>query len=891
TGPMNLPKLGAWIGVDLGTPQEERAKIQGVDLDTSTVVLDRALQEAHAAGAYAGLLGGSEVADLASAASAGATSIVVSNPTVFVDATGAAKVGSLVGIDLATPDHEEAKVVSVDLATKTVTLDRPLARAHAAGARAGYEFVHYRWYPDVELGMVYWHDHVAGIRSWTHGLFGGLVVEPELSTWTNPTTGVGLRDGTAATASVPYSDPHTVDIRVPGEPDYREFVAAIQDRNAFRPGGQNANVDPYTSFNLRNAPWDLRRPTNADPAYFFSSVVHGDPSSDLVRAYEGDRTVVRLLYAGQSTSRAVDTFSVSGHRFALERHQAVPHTIAALSLGISSQFNLELECGAGSGYQALAGDPASCTGWHEGDYLYKLNAQDSVNSGAWGIFRVYDKRNTSLLPLPDKALPPGPADSGFPNNVQVRSDYALGVGPLPDPMNVLGTTPLPPSSSGDVGPPGAPVRHYDVAALALPVAYNADGLVKANGAFFAPLEDVPGLVRGALQPEPLVVRANAGEVLEVTLTNLMGLTPVQLASFDVVGFAGKLPTPGVVLAALPADRGSTAAWERVSLAPSLLTVDPLGSGGITVGYDPDMAVAPGTSHTFRWYADRPLGAAYLADLTQLVDNFHAISEAVLPPNSLFSHFQGTGNSAIDEQNAAAHLDRGLYGMAIIEPAGSSYEDPVTGDPLAAGASAVIRNPAGDFREFALLFESQDAQFESSTMPYDPNLVGFTGANYRSEPWGSRLGFMGLHDCNFNTDDCKFATLAGVRNPLIHLAEASAPFGDPATPVFEAFADEPIVFRVAGASGSQLHSFTLEGHAWHLVQGQGTSNVVDTATTGPGEVANAFTVAGGGLKTAADAAGDYLWLDHRGAFEEGGIWGLLRVHDPDDPLDVTLITPL
>ena len=31
---------------------------------------------------------------------------------------------------------------------------------------------------DAEVGTVYWHDHVDGINSWRHGLFGALVVEP-----------------------------------------------------------------------------------------------------------------------------------------------------------------------------------------------------------------------------------------------------------------------------------------------------------------------------------------------------------------------------------------------------------------------------------------------------------------------------------------------------------------------------------------------------------------------------------------------------------------------------------------------------------------------------------------------------------------------------------------
>jgi FtsP/CotA-like multicopper oxidase with cupredoxin domain len=832
---------------------------------------------------------GSEMTTLATAASASATSIVVANVTPFLDATGAPKLGSLLGLGITTPSHEEAKVLGVDVATKTVTLDRALGAAHAAGELVGYEFVHYRWYPDVELGMVYWHDHVDGINSWAHGLFGGLVVEPAGATWTSPRTGAHLKDGTAATAGNPYADPHLVDVHVAGEPDYREFVAALQDRICELTlqgscGGQGALLNQRASFNLRNAPWDLRKGTNADANYFFSSVVHGDPASDTWRAYAGDPVVVRLLYAGQSTTRGVDTFSISGHRFALERHQPKALTLGSLSFGISSQFNLELECGAGSGYEAVAGNPGSCTGQHAGDFLYRVNNPDTLLGGAWGVFRVHDKLNTSLLPLPDRASPTGPVDTGWPATAQARSDVLLGVAQVPDPAGILGTVPALPTQAGNVGPPGAPVRHYDLAAISLPIAYGPL-TVKANAALYVPLGDVPSLARGALQPQPLVLRANEGEVVEVSLTNLLGVPPARLMSLGDPAQLLGLQVPG-----LPAEKTSAVQLDRVSLAPSLLSVDPLGSGGVTVGYDPDMAVAPGETRTFRWYADKPLGAAWLGDMAQFSPQDKLPPETLIVPHPLTPEVGPTLHTPIDAANNRPHLERGLFGMLVIEPAGSSYEDPLTHEPLLAGPAAVIRSPAGDFREFAVLFESQDDQFASSTMPYDPSVQGMSGANYRTASWATRLGFVGSTECAFNTDDCTSIGMRDVRSPLIHLAESSR-LGDPLTGVFEAFAGESVVFRALTANGAQLHVFNLEGHAWRLVHGQAGSNLVDAVTIGPGDAANAWVVAGGEGKSAADARGDYLWLDHRSPFEEAGIWGLLRVHDPADPLDLTAIEPL
>ena len=55
-----------------------------------------------------------------------------------------------------------------------VTLSKALANAHPAGEWAGTEFVQYRWYPDVELDNIFFHDHVNGIHGWSHGMVGQL---------------------------------------------------------------------------------------------------------------------------------------------------------------------------------------------------------------------------------------------------------------------------------------------------------------------------------------------------------------------------------------------------------------------------------------------------------------------------------------------------------------------------------------------------------------------------------------------------------------------------------------------------------------------------------------------------------------------------------------------
>jgi hypothetical protein len=63
--------------------------------------------------------------------------------------------GASIGVGLGTEDIEIAQVTEVDPARGTVTLDRPLTAAHAAGQYAGTEFARYRWYPDLVLDGIF----------------------------------------------------------------------------------------------------------------------------------------------------------------------------------------------------------------------------------------------------------------------------------------------------------------------------------------------------------------------------------------------------------------------------------------------------------------------------------------------------------------------------------------------------------------------------------------------------------------------------------------------------------------------------------------------------------------------------------------------------------------
>jgi hypothetical protein len=389
--------------------------------------------------------------------------------------------------------------------------------------------------------------------------------------------------------------------------------------------------------------------------------------------------------------------------------------------------------------------------------------------GAWGVFRVHDAPQDGLWPLPGAA-----------------------------------------ATQGEAVPHGH-VRHYDVVALQTNVTYNERFGVRKETQLFALRDDADAILAGAKRPEPLVLRALPGEVVEVALENRLA-EPVSL---------------------------------HASLLPALQG-DPVGRNG-------DTTVAPGASRTYRWLADRAVGAVHLSSLGS------------------------------DAPNATL---RGLYGALVVEPDGARF-DPATGP-----ASVVKAKHGPPIREEVLLYASDDGEFESGVMPYTVDVDGVTSVNYRTEPLNARaggqvtlpsgetIGGLGVHPCQFEPTTCippymTFRPPAEARNPDDPLVLSSLVHGDPETPVIDVERGHPLVLRVVGGAGDQLQVHTVSGHAWNVDPGVATSNLVSAQLIGPGEVANVWIPHAG-----PGGAGDYLWGSHRDPFMEGGAWGILRVHGDD-----------
>ena len=444
-----------------------------------------------------------------------------------------------------------------DIKGEVVTFFKPLKNSHPAGDIASPEFVRYRWWVDVDLGTVFWHDHAFGATTWPHGGFGVTIVEPFGSTYHDPKNGKLVYSGPIADihsnepigagvsgsfrelmVSIHDTVPHTVNTIEAGNPPGQPIEVALEAGktisfqmpekilaapNKYINGGTHTTG---SGFNFRAAPFAQRLSNNPDTSKLFSSAIHGDPGTPLLRAYTGDTMVFRLLHQLMNESHV---WTISGHTFLTERYAADANRKNSIHVGIAERYDLVTKAG---GFQGMPGD-----------YIHFNGRTSHFAEGGWGIIRVLDKETADLKPLP-------------------RGTNPLGI----------------PATPSSVCPADAPVKNFNVVSLDRPLKLNpkAPDVIEVDferkiemtvpeGKIFA-LEEEATTVAGNVMPNPLTLRANLGDCIKVHLKNKM---KASRASFFAPGLA----------------------------------FDPRDSQGLNVGNNTgDQTIAPGESRTYTYYA-------------------------------------------------------------------------------------------------------------------------------------------------------------------------------------------------------------------------------------------------------------------------------------------------
>jgi manganese oxidase len=760
---------------------------------------------------------------LAAAARAGATQISVASTTGL-------RPGISVEVGQGLPDTEVVTKITA-ISGNTLTLNAPLANAHASGERTGVEFVQYRWYSDVDDGTVFFHDHVDALSSWGHGLFGAHIIEPTGATFHDPVTGALIRSG-------PSADVYTTGSVGFGEKgDFREFV--LWQHTGIRSSGSPQGCE-MASFNLRAAPLINRDPNAAntpipadedvsvpdgvgnysmgleahtEPAgadevdctsvgtandpYVFSSVAHGDPPTPLLKAYVGDPVVIRQV----GLDEQVGDLRITGHRFAEERFDPNGTLTDAGTAGISEKMDYVIDGGAG-GHRHLPGD-----------YLYYSGRSLELDSGAWGIFRVMNTLHSSgpnaLEALPDRTAPASTAPSG---TTAFPSLTTTGKAP-----------PAAPNGPGTGAcPNNAPVRSYDVS-IFNGITFNqgmpGESDAAAGGSWammYALTRDEAAIKAGTKPAVPLVIRADAGECLRVTLHNDL---PVDHFTW----------TWG---------SGSTRAGFNIGN----VIYDPLQSYGAAIGFDPDTTVAPGSTRLYSYYVDKELG-------TNLILNM--------------------GNES--------SWRAGAYGALIAEPTGSTWTDPATGatmDGMSGIAADIHRSNGTSFREFTTLFGDREPKLGHDIMDYyldsDHSYTDYNQQSLTNEEGG---------------DLTSINLWQAMSDAAVGAGNGSATPQDPATPTFTAMAGDPVIWRFADAVGDNQVAFQISGASFPLDHGMTGSQVIEARAVLPGETFDAYLVGGAGGATRA--TGDYEYNIGRDPIIKSGAWGLFRVV----PTTSTAVKPL
>ncbi|MCC3770854.1 multicopper oxidase domain-containing protein, partial [Streptomyces sp. UNOC14_S4] len=309
---------------------------------------------------------------------------------------------------------------------------------------------------------------VRGEGAQSHGLIGALVVESENATWTDPETGGELASGLYADVHLPErsfrefvifmmeypSNDNPADVSAlmpmggmhdmaamtgtghsegagPAAPHGRHArhagngtAAYDDDADADRPDTMADLTPPNLAMlpvNLRIEPMEWRmyqyqqmlergeldpvRDAQTGEEMHHSSWMFGDPATPVLRGYQGDPTVIRLVHGGM---RDTHVFHTHLHQWHTDPDDPKSPIVDSVSISPQEGLTLDLIGGLGS-KQAAVGDAI----WHCHMYVH-------FHMGMWGLFRMFDTLQDGtglypdgtliapLQPLPDRAPPPLP---------------------------------------------------------------------------------------------------------------------------------------------------------------------------------------------------------------------------------------------------------------------------------------------------------------------------------------------------------------------------------------------------------------------------------------------------------------------------------------------------
>ena len=260
----------------------------------------------------------------------------------------------------------------------------------------------------------------------------------------------------------------------------------------------------------------------------------------------GDPSKIRLIHGGVKETHV---FHLHNHQWKLEPDDPKSTVIDSISVSPQECYTLDILYGAGSLNGMI------------GDAIFHCHLYPHFHEGMWTLWRVFDRlqdgsgrypdgtRIEALKPLRDRPLPPEKdrLHPGYPNFIKGR----FGEEPLQPPLGILtengdnkiDPTRLEKENFVDNFAPGAlytdtcpcctdkSIKVFEIAAVQAKLIYNRFGWHDPQGRFFVLKEEIEKegtldnylkkVEAGKIRPEPLVIRVNAGDCIEIRLTNFL----------------------------------------------------------------------------------------------------------------------------------------------------------------------------------------------------------------------------------------------------------------------------------------------------------------------------------------------------------------------------------
>lgn len=507
-----------------------------------------------------------------------------------------------------------------------------------------------------------------------------------------------------------------------------------------------------------------------------------DPYTPLLRAYENDRIQIRTLVGAHEQAHS---FTVHGVKWFFEPSfkNSGYRNVQGMSLSEHYEMLFRLPPARSTPKRPFA------------DYLYESSAgTPGLVSGSWGLMRAYDGSHgllKDLKPLPNNpdGKTPGGLQITCPPDANVRRFHLVAITAeqaLPKSSliynsrgQVLSDEPKQFNIDGQNVPAGTPDLLQNPYAV---IYVHAEDLDRNNKL----LENVP--------IEPVILRACAGDWIEVTLENRCD---PKAKAFQYAGTAqnpfGIIPLFKVPVdssaafneGTIPPDVREAFAANEVPLVPQA-TVDPVSPGvwtisnpgsdvtfgmqvhgtgvfvypsmplpvsatvglnaqlvayditqgdGANVGFNPIQTVEPGTKKTMCWYAGKLE--------VEMEPASNGISKPVMKATPI-----EFGAINLTPADGLMQHTMGLVGALIVEPTGSTWKV----DSNTRAAANIFAGDGKDrkflFREGVIVIQDDITMFSGKTPDGQPEQYltsdGFAGTfhtvggvNYRSDPFNYR----------------------------------------------------------------------------------------------------------------------------------------------------------